>query len=164
MEKQLTKIFSSYEGKANELITILQNVQEEMGYLPEDAIAKISDFAQVPVSKVYGVATFYTMFRFKPVGKNHVCICRGTACHVRGADQLQEHVARHMDIEEGDTTEDGEFSLETVACLGCCALAPVMTVSNKEQGHKVHGRLTPAKATRVLKSLEKSEEENGGEE
>jgi len=157
MEEQISTILSSYQGKSDEVIPILQEVQETLGYLPQEAMSVIADHAGVPMSKIYGVATFYTMFRFKPVGKNHVCICRGTACHVRGADQLLEHVSRHMGIEEGDTTEDGQFSLETVACLGCCALAPVMTVNQK-----VHGRLTPKKATKVLKDCEKKAQE--GEE
>ena len=160
MEEQIATILSSFEGQGDDVIPILQKVQEELGYLPEESMEKISRHTGVPMSKVYGVATFYTMFRFKPVGKNHVCICRGTACHVRGADQILEHVSRHMGIEEGDTSEDGLFSLETVACLGCCALAPVMTIN-----HKVHGRLTPKKATRILKACEKEEkEEQKGEE
>ena len=146
MEEQLAKIFSSYKGEAGELIPILQNVQEKIGYLPEEAIAIISAFAKVPVSKIYGVATFYTMFRFKPVGKTHVCVCRGTACHVRGADQILDHVERELGIKEGETREDGEYSLETVACMGCCALAPCITVNQE-----VVGRLTPKKAGRVLK-------------
>jgi NADH-quinone oxidoreductase subunit E len=153
MEEQLSTIFSAFRGTANEVIPLLQKTQEEMGFLPEEAMRRIAEFAGIPFSKVYGVATFYTMFRFTPLGKNHVCVCRGTACHVRGADQILEHVERELGITENETTEDGDFSLETVACIGCCALAPCITVNSD-----VHGRLTPRKASRVLKKVRSASE------
>lgn len=146
MEQRLSGIFSQFQGTSQELIPILQKVQEDFGYLPREAMDKIAGFAGVPVSKAYGVATFYTMFRFKPIGKKHVCVCRGTACHVRGADQILDQIKRELKIDEGETTDDGEYSLETVACIGCCALAPVMVVNEK-----VQGRLTPQKTIKVLK-------------
>lgn len=146
MEDRLSRIFSQFKGNSQELIPIMQKVQEDFGYLPKESMDSIANFACVPVSKAYGVATFYTMFRFKPIGKKHVCVCRGTACHVRGADQILDQIKRDLKLEEGETSEDGEYSLETVACIGCCALAPVMVVNDK-----VHGRLTPQKTSKVLK-------------
>lgn len=146
MQEQLSRIYSQFQGNAQELIPILQKVQEEFGYLPKEAMDSVAGFAGVPVSKAYGVATFYTMFRFKPIGKKHVCVCRGTACHVRGADQILDQAKRELNVEEGDTTDDGEYSLETVACVGCCALAPVVVINGK-----VSGRLTPQKIGRTLK-------------
>lgn len=159
MEEQLSAIFARFRGTAGEVIPLLQKTQEELGFLPEEAMRRIGDFAGVPFSKVYGVATFYTMFRFTPVGKYHVCVCRGTACHVRGADQILEHVERELGISENETTGDGEFSLETVACIGCCALAPCITVNSD-----VHGRLTSKKASQVLRKARGAalkEEEDG---
>jgi len=153
MEEQLSATFSEFQGTADEVIPLLQKTQEELGFLPEEAMRRIGEFAGVPFSKIYGVATFYTMFRFTPLGKNHVCVCRGTACHVRGADQILEHVERELGIEENETTEDGDFSLETVACIGCCALAPCITVNSD-----VHGRLTPKKASRALKKVRSASE------
>lgn len=146
MEDRLSRIFSQFKGTGQELIPIMQKVQEDFGYLPKESMDSIANFAGVPVSKAYGVATFYTMFRFKPIGKKHVCVCRGTACHVRGADQILDQIKRDLKLEEGETSADGEYSLETVACIGCCALAPVMVVNDK-----VHGRLTPQKTSKVLK-------------
>lgn len=146
MQEQLQKVLGEHGQSPADLIPILQHVQEEFGYLPQETMDGIAAHARVPKSRVYAVATFYTMFRFEPLGKNHVCVCRGTACHVRGADLILDHVQRHLGIDEGQTTEDGEFSLETVACIGCCALAPVMTVN-----HEVHGRLKPKLVTRKLK-------------
>lgn len=148
MEAQLSTVFSRFQGTPGEVIPLLQQTQQALGYLPEDAVREIGAFTGTPFSKVYGVATFYTMFRFTPLGKNHVCVCRGTACHVRGADQILEHVERELGIRENETTQDSEFSLETVACIGCCALAPCITVNTD-----VHGRLTPKKASRVLKKV-----------
>lgn len=157
MEEQMSAIFSSFKGNSGEVIPILQKTQEELGFLPNDAMRMIGVFTGIPFSKIYGVVTFYTMFRFTPLGKNHVCVCRGTACHVRGADQILENIERKLEITENETTEDGEFSLETVACIGCCALAPCITVNSD-----VHGRLTPEKATKVLDKVAKGPEKEEG--
>ncbi len=154
MDERLNEVLSAHEKKGSELIPILQHVQEAFGYLPQETIADIAAHARVPGSKVYAVATFYTMFRFTPLGRKHICICRGTACHVKGADQIQEHVERHLGISEGETTPDGEFSLETVACIGCCALAPCLTINSD-----VHGRLSPIKAARIIAKSADSKEE-----
>ena len=143
---RLDDILEKHRNQPGGVILALQQIQETFGFLAPEALARTGAVLGVPLSQIYGVATFYTMFRFKPVGRNHVSVCRGTACHVKGADQILEQVERHLKLKEGDTTEDGEYSLQTVACIGCCALAPCITIN-----HTVHGRLAPAKTTRLLK-------------
>ena len=138
-------ILSDYKGKKDELILILQKVQDEFGYLPENALLEIAKFVGVPESRIYAVATFYTQFRFTPIGRKHMKICRGTACHVRGAPRILEEVKKQLDISEGETTADLEYSLETVACIGACGLAPNMVVNKK-----THGRLTVKKISEIL--------------
>ncbi len=129
MEKGLSKILSTYPGKKSDLIPILQEIQSNLGYLPEETIKDISKFTRVPESEIYGVASFYSQFRFTPQGKNHIMVCTGTACHVKGADKIIEGIERHLGIGEGGITFDLEYSLESVGCLGCCALAPCATVN-----------------------------------
>lgn len=131
MEKKLSAILSSYAGTRDELIPILQQVQTEFGYLPEDAMLEIAKFTGVPESRVYAVASFYAQFRFTPIGRKHVLVCRGTACHVRGAPRILEEVVRQLGINDGETTPDLEYSLETVACIGCCGLSPCVMINNK---------------------------------
>jgi NADH-quinone oxidoreductase subunit E len=145
MERCLTEILSSYKGGRGELIPILQEIQAEFGYLPEEAMVKVAEFARVAESNVFGVASFYAQFRFTPIGKNQVKVCRGTACHVRGAPQILDEVKRQLDIEEGETTPDLEYSLETVACIGCCALAPCIAINGE-----VRAKMTPKKVKEVF--------------
>ena len=145
MEERLKAIFSSYDGKKDELIPILQQVQEELGYLPEQAMLEVARFTGVPESRVYAVATFYTQFRFTPIGRNHVMVCRGTACHVRGAPRILEEIERQLGIKEGETTSDMEYSLETVACIGCCGLSPCIMINKK-----VRAKMTPKKVAEVF--------------
>jgi len=145
MRNSLSAILSSYEGKEDELIPILQQVQEKLGYLPEEAMLEISKFTGVSESRIYGVASFYAQFRFTPVGKNKVTVCRGTACYVRGAPRILEAVERRLGIQEGETTKDLEYTIDTVACIGCCALSPCMMI-NKE----VHIKLTPPKIDKIF--------------
>ncbi|MCL0036032.1 NADH-quinone oxidoreductase subunit NuoE [Dehalococcoidia bacterium] len=137
MEDRLTEIVPS-RGKRGELIPILQRIQAEFGYLPEEAIVKVAESTGVAESRVFGVASFYAQFRFTPMGRNRVMVCRGTACHVKGAPRILEEIEKVLKIKEGETTKDLEYTLESVACIGCCGLAPCIMV-NKE----VHGRLTP---------------------
>ena len=129
MNKSLNGILSTYIGDKSELIPILQDIQSNLGYLPEEDIIKVSKFTGVPESEIYGVATFYTQFRFTPIGKKHIMVCRGTACHVKGAPQIIEGIERHLGIKEGEVTFDMEYSLESVGCLGCCALAPCAMIN-----------------------------------
>jgi NADH-quinone oxidoreductase subunit E len=144
MEARLNTILSSYQGNQSELIPILQQVQKDYGYLPEQEMLDIAKFTRVPESRVYAVASFYAQFRFTPIGRNRVSVCRGTACHVRGAQRVLEEVERRIHVKEGETSEDLEYTLETVACIGCCALAPCMVVNDK-----VESKVT----TKKVKSL-----------
>ena len=145
MKERLEAIFSSYKGEAGELIPVLQQVQEELGYLPDDAMSEISKFVGAPEGRVYSVATFYTQFRFTPIGRNHVMVCRGTACHVKGAPRMLDELESQLGIKEGETTTDMEFSLETVACIGACAIAPNMVINKTTYGH-----LTTDKISEIL--------------
>ncbi|MBC8473648.1 MAG: NADH-quinone oxidoreductase subunit NuoE [Candidatus Omnitrophica bacterium] len=145
MKNSLSAILSSYEGKEDELIPILQQAQEKLGYLPEEAMLEVARFTGVSESKIYGVASFYSQFRFTPIGKNRVTVCRGTACHVRGAPRVLEEVERRLGVRQGETTKDLEYTIDTVACIGCCALSPCMTI-NKE----VHIKLTPPKIDKIF--------------
>lgn len=130
------------------IISALQDMQEHYGYLPRVAMDEIARLSGVPVSKFYGVATFYAQFHFTPHGKHTVRVCRGTACHVRGAPKILDSVTKHLGIEDGGTTPDMLFSLETVACLGTCFLSPVMLVDNK-----YFGNLAPERAVKVLEVM-----------
>lgn len=145
MREQLLPVLKSYGGKREELIPILQKVQEEMGYLPEESLPEIAHFLGLSSSEIYGVASFYSQFRFERQGEHSIRVCQGTACHVRGGRRIMETVARELGIQPGGTTEDYKFSLERVACFGSCALAPVMVVDDT-----VHGRMNTVKARQVL--------------
>jgi len=152
MEHSLSEVLSSYEGTQGELIPILQKVQEKLGYLSGESMHGVAEFCRVAESKVYGIASFYAQFRFVPPGRTQVTICRGTACHVRGAPQILAEVERQLGIEEGETTPDLEYSLETVACIGCCALAPCLVINGK-----VESDMTPKKVRELLTEEEKNE-------
>ncbi len=151
MDKQLSDVFEKYEGKREELIPLLQDVQGKLGYLPAEARTAISKFLNVPESVVFGVATFYAQFYLTRQGKHKIKVCRGTACHVRGGRRIMQAVQRKLGIKPGETTPDYEFSLERVACFGSCALAPVVVVDGK-----VHGRMTTQKAEQIVKGLMES--------
>jgi NADH-quinone oxidoreductase subunit E len=144
-EERLSEILSSYQGKDDELIPILQGVQQAFGYLPELAMKRIADFLKLPESTVFGVGTFYAQFKLHPSGKNIVRVCRGTACHVRGGARILRQVEKELGIKPGETTPDFEYSLETVACFGACALAPVVVLNDS-----VSGRMTTTKVTGML--------------
>ncbi len=137
-----------YDGAPGELIPLLQSAQEHFGYVPRRAIKYISEVTGIPESEIYGVITFYSQFRLQPMGKHVVRICVGTACHVSGVRSIVEAIQDELGIEVGDTTADGLFTLFTVACLGCCSLAPVIMIDDN-----THGRLTPASARRLLKDI-----------
>jgi len=126
---------------------MLQDTQQVYGYLPESVLARLSREAKIPLSKIYGVVTFYTQFHLAPRGKNTVRVCRGTACHVRGSGSILKTLSQTLGINEGETTNDLQFSLETAACLGTCFLAPVMMLNRS-----YYGRLDPQKARTVVES------------
>jgi NADH-quinone oxidoreductase subunit E len=136
MEASLDDIFLSYKGKKEEIIPLLQSVQEKLGYLPQEVLSVIAKFTRVPESSVYAVATFYAQFRFSPRGKTHIMVCRGTACHVNGAPRVLEEIEEQLGIAEGETSSDMEYSLETVACIGACSLAPCLMI-NKDVEAKI---------------------------
>ena len=145
MRKRLSPILAPYRGQRGALIPVLQKVQEEIGYLPEDAVSEVAYFLGLSKNEVYGVASFYAQFRFKQPGDHTIRVCQGTACHVLGGPQVLAAVERELGIKAGETTEDYKFGIETVACFGSCALAPVMVVDKT-----VYGRMTPAKARKIL--------------
>ncbi len=136
------------------LITILQEKQEELGYLSTDTLYKIAEETGNAPARVLGVATFYTQFRLQPVGKYLIMLCKGTACHVNGADGIEKAICEELGIADGGTTEDGLFSLKTVACLGCCSLSPAMMINDD-----TYGSLTPAKAVEILREIRKGEQQ-----
>lgn len=146
MQPELREIFSKFEGKREEIIPLLQEVQEVYSFLPDEAMSDIAKFTRVSASNVYAVATFYAQFRFEPLGRNHVMVCRGTACHVRGAQAILEEMVESLGLEGEGTTEDQEYTVETVACIGCCALAPVITINEE-----VHGNLTKNTLRKLLR-------------
>ncbi len=145
MHEQLLQILAPHRGERGALIPVLQKVQEELGYLPEEAVSEIAYFLGVSESEAYGVASFYAQFRFVRRGEHTIKVCQGTACHVRGGRRILEAVERELGIQPGGTTEDYKFSLERVACFGCCALAPVMVVDKT-----VSARMTIPKAKKIL--------------
>ncbi|MFB6319881.1 NADH-quinone oxidoreductase subunit NuoE [Saccharicrinis sp. FJH54] len=141
-------LINTYRGKAGNLIPLLQKTQDVYGYIPREAMLKISDETGLELSDMYGVATFYTQFRLNPVGKHIIKVCHGTACHVQNAGTITESLAESLKVKDGETTPDGLFTLESVACLGCCSLAPVMMV-----GDETYGKLTGKQAVRIIHEL-----------
>lgn len=147
---RIAPILEEYKNSSGNLITILQKAQEIYGYLPTDVIYKIAEETGSTPAKVMGVATFYTQFRLQPVGKYLIMLCKGTACHVNGAERIEKAICEELQIKDGETTADGIFTLKNVACLGCCSLSPVMMV-----GDETYGSLTPEKAIKILNDLRK---------
>lgn len=144
----LDPVLAEYAQVRGSLITILQKAQEIYGYLPTDVIYAIADATGNTPAAVMGVATFYTQFRLTPVGKNLIMLCKGTACHVNGADGIEKAICEELGIKDGETTADGLFSIKTVACLGCCSLSPVMMINED-----TYGSLTPEKAVSVIREI-----------
>lgn len=149
----LDAILDKHKDNPGALIAVLQETQAAFGYLPEDAIREVARRRRTPLSTVWGVATFYGQFRFKPQGKHVFKVCHGTACHVAGATQITGVLEEALGIPTGETTEDLEATLESVACLGCCSLAPVVMV-----GEQTYGRLDPAATRKLVKKYVRSGE------
>jgi len=148
VREQLADILSRCEKDRSRLIPILQHVQETFGYLPVEAVGTIASHLGMTDVQVYGVASFYNHFRFVPLGKHPIQMCMGTACHMVGGGLVLEALERSLDVNVGGITEDKEFSLDRVACVGCCSLAPVMVISDK-----IYPRVTPTKVDEVLVNL-----------
>jgi len=152
---RLDHLISKYKNKKGNLIPLLQGTQNIFGYLPRVAFEKIATETGLELSDMYGVATFYAQFRLKPVGKIIIKVCHGTACHVQNANTISDALEDSLKIKDGETTEDGLFTLESVACLGCCSLAPVMMV-----GENTFGKLTGTEAVRIIKNIRMEEIKN----
>ena len=135
-------------GSSETLLSVLQDIQAKYGYLPEEKLIETSETLDMPLIDVYGVATFYKSFSLTPRGRHQVKVCLGTACHVRGANRIGEEVGRKLGIGPGETSENGEFSLETVMCLGCCAIGPVVVIDGK-----YYGQVTPTKVESILRTI-----------
>ncbi len=150
MEAALKELLARHKGKRGVAIAVLQDLMSTYGYIPPEAVEAMSSELGISQNEIFGVATFYAQFRFRPPGKHQLRVCLGTACHVRGAVSVLEELQRDLGIEAGDTTPDGLFSLETVMCLGACALGPVVILDEN-----YHGQMTPAKARKLLEEAQK---------
>ena len=155
----LQNILEGYPRQRESLIPILQQVQEQFGYLPKEAIVHIGRHLELPASKIYGVATFYNQFRFRAPGRFHIQVCRGTACHVIGSQAVQDALEQHLGIKTGDSTRDGLFSLEVVACLGACGLAPVISVNGV-----FYAGVTPDRVRAILNTYRRKAAQNESEQ
>lgn len=149
-EEKVRKISAKYGADRSYLVPILQDIQREYNYLPKDALEQVGEILAVPLSKIYEVATFYKAFSLRPRGRHLLHLCLGTACHVRGAEPIAAIVEQQLGIKPGETSADGEFTFETVGCLGACALGPILVVNEE-----YHGQMNIAKTTQLLKQLEK---------
>ena len=141
----LNPILDKYKGQSDALIAILQDVQKTYSYLPEEALTHLSSYAKIPMSKIYAIATFYAQFYLTPRGQNTIRVCRGTACYVRGVSRVLDEVSKQIGINPGETTPDLEYNLESIACFGSCALAPVMVINER-----VYGKVEPDKVKKIL--------------
>ena len=148
----LDDILKEYGGVSSNLITILQKAQNIYGYLPKDVMYHIADNVGITPADVVGVATFYSQFRLTPIGKYLIMSCQGTACHVNGSERVLDAITSYLGIKSGETTDDGLFTVEEVACLGCCSLAPVIMINGE-----AYGNLTPDSAVEVIKNIQKEE-------
>lgn len=149
----LEPVFAEFAGDNHALVAILQRAQAIYGYLPTDVIYRIAEKQRVSPAKVLGVATFYSQFRLQPAGKNLILLCKGTACHVNGADSIAKALEEELGITDGETSSDGLFTLKEVACLGCCSLSPVMMINED-----TYGSLTPGKAKEIVRNIKSAEE------
>lgn len=155
MKRRTEEILSKYSGSGREsLIPILQEIQEEQGFISRETIEDVGEYLDLPASKIYGVATFYNQFRFEPLGKYHIQVCRGTACHVLGSLTVLEELQKILKVEPGQTTRDGLFSLEVVACIGACGLAPLIAVNEE-----FHAKVTPESIRQIIEDY-KAQEDN----
>jgi NADH-quinone oxidoreductase subunit E len=157
--KVVDEVVGAHGTAPGALIPILQAVQARIGYLPAEVMERIGERTRVPAARVFGVASFYSQFRLKPVGKYIIKVCHGTACHVQGAVGISDALTGELKTKDGETTEDGRFTLASVACLGCCSLAPVMMIEEN-----TYGRLTPDAARKVVRKYGKEAPDRGAGE
>ncbi len=151
----IKQIFNKYpEAGRDNLIPLLQDIQSAEGYLSQESIVEVSSYLNMPSSKIFGVATFYNQFRFQPNGKYHVQVCRGTACHVLGSATVLQEIEKQIKVKAGDTTRDGLFSIEVVACIGACGLAPVIAINGE-----FYAKVTAASLSEIINTYKTKEEE-----
>ncbi len=155
MTNTIDQILENTATERDNLIPLLQEIQESNGFLSEEAITKVGRKLNLPTSKIYGVATFYNQFRFEPKGKYHIQICRGTACHVLGSATVLEELEKHLKIKAGETTKDKLFSIEIVACIGACGLAPVISINGE-----FHAKVTPDSIKEIINNYRQKSQEN----
>jgi len=151
--KRIDSIIQRYVDERSALIALLQDIQKEYNYLPKEALKRVAQKLEVPFAQIYSLATFYRAFSLKPKGKFRVCVCTGTACHVKGAQDILDRIERELGITEGDTTTDGLFSIEEVRCVGACGLAPIISV-----GEQRYGRLSQGKLLKIIDTYRKGGE------
>ncbi len=144
--KEAREIVADVGSEPEKVIPLLQEIQKRHGYLSQELVEAVAEEIKIPASRLYGVATFYSQFRFAPIGKHLIRVCKGTACHVAGAEKVYSIISEDLKVDEGGTTADGLFTLESVACLGCCSLAPVVMIDDN-----IYGKLSPAKMGKILK-------------
>lgn len=147
--EKLNRIIDKYQNQKNALVGLLQDLTAEYKYIPKEALQCVSERLQIPLSQLYSIATFYKAFRLQPRGKHEIFVCMGTACHVRGASRIVESLERELKIKSGETTKDGNFTLETVNCLGACALGPLVVIDGE-----YHGKMNSSKLIKLLKKYE----------
>ena len=145
-----TFIDKSIKKNNNFLIPILQDIQESYKYLPEECLIKVAEKMQIPLIDVYGVATFYQSFSLIPKGEHIVTVCLGTACYIRGGIKIVDVITKELEIKPGETTKDNKFTIETVNCLGCCAIGPILKINGE-----YHGEMTPKKTIKLIRSLKR---------
>ncbi len=148
--EKIDSLINKYRARKESLIPLLLDIQSHLNWLPEEVLREVAQRLQVPLIDVYGVATFYKAFSLKPRGKHLITVCLGTACHVRGGQRIAEAISRELGIQPGETTKDLKFSLETVNCLGCCAIGPIVVIDGE-----YYGGMTPQKALSLIKRIEK---------
>ncbi len=155
MEKKLQRLIENFRKNEGNIISLLQETQDALGYIPEEAVYRFSEDLDIPASNFFGVATFYAQFYLKPRGKNIITACCGTACHVKGSDRIINNLKRELNLaDEQNTTEDKEFTLEQVACVGACSIAPVVIINKK-----VYGKMSTDKMAKELKTLKEGSDE-----
>ncbi len=160
ISQEVAEILSHHRKEKGKLIPLLQEVQTKLGYLPKEAMQESASFLGMQAVEVWGVATFYNQFRFVPLGKHHIKVCMGTACHLAGGKFILEALERELDIKVGETSQDGDFSIERVACIGCCMLAPVIVI-----GDKIYPKTTPFKVEEdLIPYKQESQQGNSNEE
>lgn len=150
MDSHLKEIFEKHSDLKGNTIVVLQEIQNHYKYLPEEALKSFAEYFKKPLSEIYGVATFYSQFKFNKPGENTIKVCHGTACHINNAVRISQSIEDMLKVKSGETTPDGKFSVEDVACLGCCSLAPVVMINDN-----VHGKLDDKNIKKIIREIQR---------